>query len=401
MLAAAVAVTVASQFFRASTSAIGPELIHDLGLSPQELGLANAAFFIALLVAQVPIGVLFDRLGPRRVVTALMVMTVLGALLHTLAESKGAFIAARLLVGLGCSGSFMAAIVLCSHWYRGPRFATMLSRVFALSGIGYLVAGSPWAAFVAWLGWRAAFAVAALLAAVTALGFLRLVRDRPREEPALRPDGLREVLAGYRAICATPGLIPILAMHFIAYAAFLTVFGIWAGLYLNDVYGLGAVDRGNVLLAMGATQILGTLSYGPADRWFARRAVVEMGAAFSIALLAPLAFLPHPWIGMAVALLVAFSGVSSFSVVNVADANSRFPPHLAGRGATAVNLFQVVGTAVLPILTGTIIGLFPASDTVRPASAYQLALAAIIVSLAAGLAIYWAFYRVPIDRRTK
>ena len=82
--------------------------------------------------------------GPlSRVVTALSLLTVLGALLHAAAASERVFILARLLVGLGCAGSFMASVVLCVRWYPGKSFATMLSRVFALSNIGYLLAGSP------------------------------------------------------------------------------------------------------------------------------------------------------------------------------------------------------------------------------------------------------------------
>jgi MFS family permease len=109
---AAIAITLASQFFRASTSALGPELMRDLSLSPQGLGLANAAFFVSLTAAQIPIGMLFDRFGPRRVVTSLTVFTVLGAALHAVARSEALFVFARFLVGLGCAGSFMAAVGL-------------------------------------------------------------------------------------------------------------------------------------------------------------------------------------------------------------------------------------------------------------------------------------------------
>ena len=57
---------ILSQFFRASTSVIGPELIRDLALSPEALGFANGSFFVALLLAQVPVGVAFDRRRPAR-----------------------------------------------------------------------------------------------------------------------------------------------------------------------------------------------------------------------------------------------------------------------------------------------------------------------------------------------
>src|SRR5882762_1389708 len=70
LIAMLAAVTSLSQFFRASGGVIAPELIRDLGLSPELLGLASGAFFIALGVAQIPVGMMFDRIGARRTVAA-------------------------------------------------------------------------------------------------------------------------------------------------------------------------------------------------------------------------------------------------------------------------------------------------------------------------------------------
>ena len=397
---AVVTITLASQFFRASTSALGPELMRDLSLSPEGLGLANAAFFVSLTAAQIPIGMLFDRFGPRLVVTWLNVFTVLGAALHVLARSEALFVFARFLVGLGCAGSFMAAVVLCVRWYAGRNFSTMLARVFALSGLGYLLAGSPWAAFAAWIGWRSAFAVSALFAGATGFLFFALARDHPGDGPAVRPERLREILSGFRDVWQTSGLVPILAMHFVSYAAFLTVFGVWAGPYLNDVYDFDPVARGNVLVAMATAQILATLGFGPLDRFLPRRIIVMLAASTSIAALAMLIFLAHPPATVAVLMLVVFSAVTSFGVVNVADANSRFPARIAGRGATAVNLFQVVGTSVLPILSGMVIGWFPAGVEGRPDTAYRAAFAVVAISLAIGLAAYGFLYPKGNARRT-
>jgi len=389
---AVVAITLASQFFRASTSALGPELMRDLSLSPQGLGLANAAFFVSLTAAQIPIGMLFDRFGPRRVVTVLTVFTVLGAALHVVAQSQALFVLARFLVGLGCAGSFMAAVVLCVRWYAGRNFSTMLARVFALSGLGYLLAGTPWAAFVDWVGWRAGFAASTLFAAATGYLYFALVRDHPVQDVIIRPEKLRDIVAGFRDVWRTAGLAPILAMHFVSYAAFLTVFGVWAGPYLNDVYAFDPVARGNVLVIMAAAQILATLGYGPLDRWLPRRIIVILASVISILTLAVLIVVPHPPAQIAVLMLIVFSGVTSFGVVNVADANSRFPARIAGRGATAVNLFQVIGTSVLPILSGMVIGWFPAGGDVRPEAAYRAAYMVVVASLAIGLAIYALLY---------
>jgi predicted MFS family arabinose efflux permease len=292
-LVAVTAATVASQFFRSSTSVLGPELMRDLALSPEALGLANAAFFIALVATQIPVGMLFDRYGPRRVVAYLTVLAVAGSLLNAVAESETAFIAARLLIGLGSAASFMSAVVLCGRWYAGPLFATMLGRVFALSTVGYLLAGTPWAALAEAVGWRRAFVVAAIAAAAIGVLFYVIVEDAPGDQPTPRRESLREILAGLAKVWQVPGLFPILSLHFVAYGALLTVFGVWAGPYLHDVYGLDSVPRGNVLLAMGLAQMAGTLAWGPLDRRLGQRRLVVAGGAWAaVATLGLLAALP-------------------------------------------------------------------------------------------------------------
>jgi MFS family permease len=96
-----VAVTAASQFYRASAGVIAPELMHDLAICPETLGLASSAFFMALGLAQIPVGMLFDRIGPRRTVGYLTLLAVAGTLLHALADSGLLLILSRAVLGFG------------------------------------------------------------------------------------------------------------------------------------------------------------------------------------------------------------------------------------------------------------------------------------------------------------
>ena len=81
LLAALALATALSQFHRAALGVVGPELAIDLGDGPGLLGAANAIFFLAIALAQVPVGLALDRIGPRRTVALLTVPAVLGALL--------------------------------------------------------------------------------------------------------------------------------------------------------------------------------------------------------------------------------------------------------------------------------------------------------------------------------
>jgi MFS family permease len=385
------ATTVLSQFFRSSLNVIAPELIRDLALSPEALGLANSAFFLALLAIQVAVGILFDRIGVRLTVAGLALLSVAGALMHAIIETGAGLTLARFLLGLGHGGSFMSTIVLCSHWYPRERWSTVMSWVFALSMLGVVLAGTPLALASEHVGWRMAFVGAAGLSALTGLLFYLLVRDDPPGHGSAprRAEGAYEALAGFMHIVRLPGILCVLGLQTVAYAVMAGVMGLWAGPYLHDVHGLDAVARGNVLIAMAVAQTMGVLAFGPLDRLFdTRKWVAVSGAALTTAILIALAAQPRPPAWLAIVLLVALCGASSYGVHVVTHARAFYPPWLAGRGATTANMAQLLGCALIPLGTGFIPSLFPQTAMGYSPVAYQWIFAIIAATLVAGLAIY-------------
>ncbi|QQS12977.1 MAG: MFS transporter [Rhodospirillales bacterium] len=334
----------------------------------------------------------FDRYGPRRVVATMSLLAIAGAILLSRASDATSLIAARGLVGLGCAASFMSAVLLCSRWFPGARYTTVLSWVFAASNIGTLGAATPLAWASATIGWRGAFLALAGVTVVIAAAFLLVVRDYPPGKapprPA-RPETFREVVDGLLAVWRTPGLVPVLAMHTFAYAAMVTVLGVWAGPYLHDVHGLDAVGRGNVMLAMGAAQIVGLLVCGPMDRILdSRKKVVLIGAGLAVSTLAALGAIAGPSFHLAVFLMIALPFVSSYSIAIVAQGRALFPDALAGRGVTTVNMAQVIGSAALPAATGYILGGLSSGAGAAPETAYRVVFGFVAASLASGLLVY-------------
>lgn len=389
LMLALAAMTGLSQFHRAALGVVAPDLAADLALTPAVLGAANGMFFAALLVAQIPVGIALDRAGPRRTVAALTGLAVLGAAWQAFATDGATLLAARFLLGLGSAASFMAAVVLCARWHSGAAMTLALSRVFAVSQMGILLAGAPLAGLAGLLGWRGALGASAVLTAGCGLLWWRLVRDDPpdRPPPFRETETLKEALLGQVSIWRLPGLARVLSMHFVAYAAAATVIGLWAGPYLADVHGLDAAGRGWALAAMGAAMPVGLLLLGPLERLAGgRRPIVTAGAALAAAMLAALALWPEAPLWAAVSLLVLLVLFSAYPVLVVAEGRSLFPDHLVGRGATTVNLAQVLGSALLPMLMGAVVGLFPEAGGVRPEAAYRAGFGVLAAALAAGLA---------------
>jgi predicted MFS family arabinose efflux permease len=386
LVLALVVMTGLSQFHRAALGVVGPELAADLGAGAAVLGAANGAFFLALFVAQIPVGLALDRIGPRLTVAALTGPAVLGGLAQALAPDGPSFLLARFLLGLGCAAGFMSAVVLCARWYAGEGLTTALARVFALSNCGILLAGAPFAAVAGLVGWRGAYALAAGLTLIGGVLWWRLVRDDPPGAvPPRRTETLAEALRGQVTVWRTPGLLPILSMHLVGYACMATVLAVWAGPYLAEVHGLAPEPRGTVLLLMGLALPLGLLGIGPVERRLGRsRLLVAALASGVVLVLGALALWPRAPLAVSAGLLVLLCLLSCFPVVVVTQGRALFPDHLVGRGATTVNLAQTVGGAALPAITGAVVALAP------PGEAWSVAFAALSAAMAFGLVGYLA-----------
>jgi predicted MFS family arabinose efflux permease len=377
-----IAVTCLSQFFRVSNSVIAPELARDLHLSARQIGWAGSAFFFALFAVQLPVGLWFDRFGARRTVSVV-------------STDATDLIVGRIIVGVGCAASFMSVVFLCARWFSARELSTALSWVFAASNLGTLAGATPLAWVANQFGWRNGFLGLAGVTLVVALLFYAVVRDRPPEStlPTTHKEPLREVFRGLWAVWRTKGLLPLLSMHFFAYATMLTVLGVWGGPYLFDVYHLDGVQRGNVLLAMGVAQTLGILTYGPMDRVLqSRKKAVIPGTFLTAAVLLALAMLEQPPLPVAVALLVTVCFLCAFGTVIVAQGRTLFPDRLGGRAVTTVNMAQCLGLTVLPALTGYIVEAWGATDL-----AYRL----VFGTLATGLVLgSLAYFRSPDNAST-
>ena len=383
--------TIISQFFRSSVAVIAPELITDLSLSPRMLGLAGGIFFLALGFSQVPVGMSFDRIGPRFTLAWASVFAFVGAMGVAMAATGPQLIAGRFLLGLGCGASFISAVMLLARWYPFDRIATMYGRIFAISQIGNFMAATPLAWMSQAVGWRTVFWGSAAAVLVVVAFFVWAVRDQPPgQAPASRrTETLWQTLRGFAEVFRLPGYRKVVAVHTVAYAVMATVLGLWAGPYLHDVHGLDGIARGNVLLAMVMAQVVGMLVLPPLERRFDSRQRVIVAAACSvIATLLALALLPAPPLWLAVVLLVLVCGGSTYSPIIIAHAAALTPVHLRGRSSAAANLGQVSGSFLLPVVSGVIAGLFDQTAAGYPPIAYRLIFGFLAVALALGVLVY-------------
>ncbi|MFZ2326106.1 MAG: MFS transporter, partial [Rhodoferax sp.] len=92
---------------RSVNAVIAPELMQELGITAAGLGMLTSAYFLAFGLFQLPLGLLLDRFGPRRVEAALLLVAAAGCALFAVGTSLQALAVARALIGLGVSACLM------------------------------------------------------------------------------------------------------------------------------------------------------------------------------------------------------------------------------------------------------------------------------------------------------
>ncbi|MCP4327634.1 MAG: MFS transporter [Alphaproteobacteria bacterium] len=384
-------ITIISQFYRSAVAVIAPDLAVELSLSPEALGAVGGGFFIGIAAMQLPVGILLDRFGARRTTPLLLALAVIGAVEFSQAHGFWGLLFGQVLIGMGCAGVFMGALVTISRWFPVQRFAMVGSFVVAISGIGLLLSATPLAWVSELIGWRHAFLLVAAATALFGAFVFILARDAPPDHDYHRrpPESLASTMRGLREIFRHHDLPALLAITFVAYAAVFAVRGLWGGPYLSDVHGLGPVARGNVLFFLSLGTIGGILIFGPLDSFLGRRRMLILGGAtLSVLILTALALAPSLPI-VVVTLLFALLGASgAYSMSLIAHGRALFSDHLVGRAVTVVNFANFVGVGVIQIVSGVIIGLFPESDGQPPEAAYRAVFGFIAVALAVAAILY-------------
>jgi predicted MFS family arabinose efflux permease len=345
-----------SMFYRTAIAVIARVVAEDLNLDQAQLGALSSAWFIAFATMQIPVGVLLDRYGPRRTVSGLMGIAVVGAVVFATATTEVAAIAGQALIGIGCSPIFMGSLHAVSHWFARERFASLSSLVLAFATLGVLLSARPFGQLAEWIGWRYAYlivAAATLASLLAVLFFSRGPQGDVTDHAAA--SSWRSAFGGVGDVMRIRALWLILPLSFSGYASLITVRGLWGGPYLQDVFGLSISDAGNWLFVFTLVMTVGTLVYGGLEkRWRRRKFLVQIGSWGIVAGLAVLAFWPGQSLAVSGTGLTLIALFGATYVLLMAQGKRHLPDNLVGRGLASLNFVSFAGTGIIQAATGVV-----------------------------------------------
>jgi len=387
------AMYVISNFWRVSNAVIAGDLSHDLGLSPEVLGLLGGAFFYSFGLVQLPMGPLLDRFGARVVMSLLACIGAASAIVFALSDNGAMAILARAGIGVGMAAILMGSYKIFTTWFLPREFATLSGSLISIGNLGAIGATIPLVWLSEAVGWRGACLCMATTTLILAVALYLVVRDYPLLQadtlPHNRPSGA-DLFSGLRTVFGSGLFWRLAPLGFASYGTLITAQGLWGGPYLVDIYGMSKAAAGTVLLAIPIGIICGAPVWGRwSDSMGRRKMPILLGQGVMLLVFSSLALdlqLPR-WGLLMQCWLLGFTGAAGF--VMYAQVKETFPLSIAGTALTALNFFVMLGAAMFQHMMGFIMDHWQPSITgALPVAAYQWGFGASAALLALALALY-------------
>jgi MFS family permease len=371
---------------RVAPSVMVEELMRDFAVGAAVVGHLSAAYFYGYAGMQIPVGVLLDRFGPRRLMTLAALVCAGGCVLLATSSALAAASAGRFLIGASAAFSLVGSMAVAGQWFHANRFALLSGLSMAMGMAGGVFGQAPLRLAVEASDWRSTTLALAAGGVALAVAAWATVRDRWRGS-----GGLGQALSGLGAVLANRQAWLVALVGLGTSAPLLAFASLWGVPFLETAYRLPRAQAATLtsLIFVGwgvGAPAIGWLS----DRIGRRKPPLIAGLLLETAALALLVYvpgLPMPVLGL-LCFLVGFFG--SAQIVCFALARETHAAALSGTAIGFVNGMVTGAGALFQPLVGLLLDLAWTGETSQGArlyapESYRLAFASLIVSCLAGL----------------
>ncbi|MGV9562563.1 MFS transporter [Streptomyces sp. NPDC003480] len=378
-----VAVYFVAVIFRTSLGVAGLDAADRFHVNASALSTFSILQLLVYAGMQIPVGLLVDRLGTKKVLTMGVVLFTAGQVGFAFSPSYGTALASRALLGCGDALTFISVLRLGTRWFparRGP----LVAQLAGLVGMaGNLVSTLVLARLLHGIGWTAAFGGSALAGVVVLVLLLLFLEDHPEGyEPEPFPHHgaayiRRQIAASWRE----PGTRLGMWVHFTSQFPAMVFLLLWGLPFLVQAQGLSRATAGEMLTLVVLSNMVVGLVYGQiVARHHTARLPLALGTVGATAVLwAATLFYPGPHAPMwlLVALCVVLGACGPASMIGFDFARPANPPERQGTGSGITNMGGFIASMTTLLAIGVLLD--------ATGDDYTVAFSAVFVLQALGL----------------
>ncbi|MFJ5260732.1 nitrate/nitrite transporter [Streptomyces sp. NPDC088387] len=356
-----VSVYFVAVIFRTSLGVAGLDAAERFHVNDSALSTFSILQLLVYAGMQIPVGLLVDRLGTKKVLTIGVVLFTAGQLGFAFSQTYGTALASRALLGCGDAMTFISVLRLGSRWFPARR-VPLVAQLAGLVGMaGNLVSTLALAPLLHGIGWTAAFAGSSLAGVVVLVLMLVFLKDHPEgHEPEPLPHlGAAYVRKQIAASWREPGTRLGLWVHFTSQFPAMVFLLLWGLPFLVEAQGLGRGTAGALLTVVVLSNMAIGLVYGQiVARHHGARLPLALGTVGTTATLWAVTLLwpgAHAPMWLLVTLCVVLGACGPASMIGFDFARPANPPERQGTASGITNMGGFVASMTTLFAVGVLL----------------------------------------------
>jgi sugar phosphate permease len=373
----ALAVYLVAVFHRSSLGVAGLLAADRFGISSTQLAFFTVLQLVVYAGMQIPVGVLLDRYGSRRLLLAGLALMSAGQLAFAFATSFPVAVASRAVLGAGDAMVFVSVIRLVAVWFLVRQAPLVTQMTGQVGQLGAIVAAAPLSYALHELGWTRAFAWASSIGLVLMVAVALLVKDSPYRRREVVRIKLGALGRSLRTVWGNPGTRLGMWSHFTSQFS-VTVFSmLWGFPFLVRGQGLSTETAATLMMVMTLWVLVSGLVLGSlVARYPFYRSYLVLGIVVAMALgwgAVLLRSTPAPmWLLVVLVCLVATGGPAA--MVGFDLARTFTPVEVSGRANGFVNIGGFSAALLTMALVGILLDLSAGGSTAYDLADFRVAL---------------------------
>ncbi len=342
---------------RIAPSAMELPLRDHFALSATGFGLLSSMYYYAYVPMQLPVGMLMDRFGPRRLLTFACAVCAFGCILFATTKLFGIAIVARILMGIGSAFAFVGVLKIATIWFSEDKLAMIAGFASALGTIGAMAGDNIMTHIILVSGWQETTMWTAVIGIVLTVIIWFSIHDHKRDDASGGTiDTFNKNFADLFIILKSKQIWINGAFGCLVYLPTTVFAELWGIPYLENARGLSAPDASfaNSLVFLGfaiGAPIMGMIS----DRIHSRKLPMSIGAIAATIFITIIIYLPN--MSQNTLYMCIFALGLSYSCQSIVFAVGRevSPSEAAGTAFAVTNMIVMLGAMFIQPLVGRLL----------------------------------------------
>jgi len=340
---------------RVSPSVMVVELMKSFNITAYSVGILSAFYLYAYAPLQLPVGLLMDHYGVKKILSFASIICGSGAVIFALSYRFSFAAIGRFLIGTGSSFAFVAMIYITSHWFKKNKRAFLIGIANSLAMLGASAGNGPLSSFIKNFGWRQTISALGIFGIILGFFVYLIFKINPKDEKIEKETAKKErhVLKNLKHIIKQKKLWINALVTLLFYVTTTAFGGLWGVSFVQTAYSVSKQTAGYAISMI----FFGWLTGGPLTGFFSdfigkRTFIIRIGIISTLISLIPVIYFTSINIYIVYVLLFLVGFFSSAELLNFSLAIELTTIKAKATAAAFTNFMCSIGDALVQPFIG-------------------------------------------------